>query len=160
MRKHLVYCSMFLLLSSCVSIELPGSKPAPAKDVEFAAPAAPFSRLKNAKIDQAWISSESGNTISYFSDCKSDPSLDSLTTQTLSALGDLKVISEKETSFNGREAKESLAEGRVDGVPVKLSILVFKKNSCNYTLTYGGTLANFPQETNTFEMFKSQFKAP
>lgn len=162
MRNHVFVCIMFLLLGSCVSVQLPGGKVTSAKDVSFSAPSSPFNEIKSDSSDKAWISGKTGNTISYLSECggKNEPTLQQLESDSLSALNSLKVLKSEDTSFNGRAARQTLAQGFVDGVSVQLSLLVFKKNGCNYTLTYGGVEKNFQNELNTFENFKQNFKAP
>lgn len=153
---------MLLLLTSCVSVQLPGSKITSAKDVEFNSPGSPFNEIKRGNTDKAWLSEKTGNTISYFSECggSSEPSLQQLENDSLAALIDLQTESSQELTFNGRAAQQSVSSGKIDGVPVKVALLVFKKNGCNYTLTYGGVAKNFSSELKQFEEFKQHFKAP
>ena len=162
MRNHTIVCITSILLGGCVSIELPGGKSKPAKDVVWTAPGSDFKELKDGVYDKAWISSKTGNTISYLSDCgaTSEPTLQQLETESLSSLNDLKVVVNDGISFNGRAARSSTASGTLDGVPVRVSLLVFKKNGCNYTLSYGGLEKQFAAEERAFENFKNNFKAP
>lgn len=161
MRNHVFVCIMSLLLGSCVSVNLPGRKSVPAKGVEFSAPGAPYRAIKSVNSDKAWLSERTGNTISFASDCGgADPSLQQMETESLLALSNLEITSSETLMFNGREARKSVSAGTVDGVPVKLSLLVFKKNNCNYVLSYGGVAAQFDAETSYFENFIARFKAP
>lgn len=160
MRNFFVVCIMSLLVASCISVNLPGRKSVPATGVEYSAPGAPFKSIDAAGSDKAWLSSDTGNTISFISDCGgSDPSLQQMETESLAALSNLDVKSDT-LMFNGREARSSVAQGTVDGIAVRLALLVFKKNNCNYTLSYGGVEKNFAPEQKHFEEFKAQFKAP
>ena len=153
---------MILLLGGCVSIELPGSKSKPAQNVAYNPPHAPFRDLKGGGFDKAWLSEKTGNTIAYISDCGNgnDPSLQQIEAESLSSLNNLQTLSSEEVSFNGRAALSSTSAGTLDGVPVRLSLLVFKKNGCNFTLSYGGTEKQFSSEVSQFEDFKRNFKAP
>lgn len=153
---------MSLLLSSCVSVELPSGKTKPAKDVTFSEPSSPFSSIKSKSADHAWQSSKTGNTISFLSECggTADPSLQSLETESLSALNKLEILKTETKTFNGREARQTISAGTIDGVPVALALVVFKKNGCNYTLSYGGVEKQFNSELSVFEKFKDGFKAP
>jgi hypothetical protein len=162
MRNHLVVCTLSLLLVTCVSVQMPGGKTQPAEGVSFQSPAAPFKEIQSPQIDKSWQSKATGNTISYFSNCggTADPSLESLEKDALNALNDLEVVHSEGFNFNGRAARKSLGKGQIDGVPVQLSVLVFKKNSCNYTLTYGGLEKNFKTELKAFDQFTQTFKAP
>ncbi len=162
MRNHLVIFILSLFLNACVSVELPGSKVSSAKDVQLQEPAAPFKPIKSANADRAWQSEKSGNTISYLSECgnATDPSLLQLETDSLAAVSKMDIISTKVFDFNSRAGRSTTVSGEVDGVPIKLELLVFKKNGCNFTLSFGGVLKNFDSEQKYFEDFKNHFKAP
>lgn len=162
MRNHFIVCITILLLGGCVSIELPGAKSKPAQNVAYTPPTTPFKDLKGAGFDKAWLSEKTGNTIAYTSDCGNgnDPSLQQIEAESLSSLNNLQTISSEEISFDGRAALSSTSSGTLDGVPVRLSLLVFKKNGCNYALSYGGTEKQFSSEISQFENFKRNFKAP
>jgi hypothetical protein len=153
---------MILSMSGCVSVELPNSKTTSAKDVQWKAPGSPFKEIKATNADKTWLSSRTGNTISFLSECgnAADPSLQSLESESLSALGKFTPISSRIYDFNGRAARNSVSSGEVDGVPVQLELLVFKKNGCNYTLSYGGVMKQYEAEHKIFEDFKQNFKAP
>lgn len=133
----------------------------PAKGVDFSAPAAPYKAIESANSDRAWLSDKTGNTISFASDCSgADPSLQQMENESLAALDNLEIKSSEALMFNGREARRSVSTGTVDGVPVQLLLVVFKKNNCNYVLSYGGVAVQFNTETSYFADFISTFKAP
>jgi hypothetical protein len=160
--QHFIFIFLSLTLGACVSVNIPTSSGTPAKDIKYDEPSSPFSSIKVKSGDKAWISSKTGNTISFLSDCNAsnDPSLQQLENDTLVVLDKLKILSTKQLDFNGREASATLAQGEVDGVPVKTQLLVFKKNNCNFTLSYGGVLSKFDSEKNYFDKFTESFKAP
>ena len=149
-------------MSGCVSVELPSSKTTSAKDVQWSEPSSPFKEIKATNADKTWLSSRTGNTISFLSECgnTADPSLQTLEAESLSAVGKINTISSRIYDFNGRAARNSVSSGEVDGVPVQLELLVFKKNGCNYTLSYGGVMKQYDAEHKIFEDFKQNFKAP
>lgn len=133
----------------------------PAKDVEFRAPASPFKEIQIESSDKAWLSEHTGNTISFLSECGGNElSLQHLATESMNALSELEIQKTEEFRYNGRAALQSLSQGKIDGVPVQLNLLVFKKNGCNFTLSYGGTKKNFEKEKQFFEIFKDGFRAP
>lgn len=160
--NHLVICALGLASGACVSVNLPNSAGSPAKNVEFSEPSAPFNEIKVKTTDKAWLSGKTGNTMSYYSDCNAstDPSLKQMETESINVLNKLDILNSKQYDFNGREALETIAQGEVDGVPVKTQLLVFKKNSCNYTITYGGLIQNFDLEVKFFQKFLESFRAP
>ncbi|WP_374075585.1 hypothetical protein [Bdellovibrio bacteriovorus] len=145
-----------------MSVQLPGGKVTSAKDVGFTEPRSPFKEMSGGNSDKAWISEKTGNTISYLSECggSNEPSLQQLENDSLSAISDLKVQQSDEVTFNGRAARQSVSLGKIDGVSVQIALMVFKKNGCNYTLSYGGVEKQFSSEQKYFEDFKQNFKAP
>lgn len=133
-----------------------------SKNVIYLPPSGDFSTITLDAADEAWISKTTGNTISYLSDCsgKNDGNLESLQNESLNALNDLKIIETKELSFNSRAALSTVANGKLDGVSVAIKILTFKKNNCNYNITYAGISEKFDKELSDFDAFLKNFKAP
>lgn len=151
----------FLFLSHCVSVKLNNTEVSPAKDIRFESPNSQiFSEIKVLSSDKAWISKSTGNTISYYSDCQknSDPSLELMQSDAISVLENPKILQENQIEFNMRKAQESISEGSVDGVLIKMKILVFKKNGCNIIISYGGVKKNFNLELSEFQNFLTHFK--
>lgn len=162
MKSNLLLMSAgALAIIACISVKIPTGKGTTAKDVVYQAPSKPYEDIKNAAADKAWISGATGNTISYLSECNgsADPSLQQLENEMLTVLNKLKIVETKELEFNGRDARSTIAEGELDGVPVKTELLIFKKNGCNFTLSYGGVLKNFNQERKHFQQFTQNFNA-
>lgn len=155
-------CILSLTLTSCVSLQLSGGKFSPAKGVEYKEPLAPFKEIKSTNADKAWINEKSGNTISYLSECgnSNEPTLQQLQNESLSSLNRLEQINEEEITYNGRAAILSKNKGELDGVPVQISLLVFKKNGCSYTLSFGGVATKASLDEKNFQYFKDNFKAP
>ncbi len=151
-----------LLLASCVSVNLPSTSGHKAEKVSYLEPSDPFSEITAKDSDQAWISAENGNTISYISDCNNpvDPPLSQLENEILGVLNNQKTISSNQINFNSREALQTVAQGIVDGVLVKMKLVTFKKNNCSYSLVYGGVESKFDLEVQHFEKFLKEFKAP
>lgn len=162
MRNHIFVYFFFLILGGCVSVQLPGGKVTPAKDVEFQPPTAPFKEIKTANSDKTWLSGKTGNTISFLSECggNSDPSLEQIESDSLSAMSHTQNLKTEELSYNGRAARQTVSKGTLDGVSVQMRLLVFKKNGCNYTLSFGGLENRFSSEEKYFETFLKGFKAP
>jgi hypothetical protein len=162
MKLKNILLIMILLLSGCVSVKIGGAKGVPATGISLEAPAAPFKEIKSSSADRAWLSDKTGNTISYFSECgnPNDPSLATLESDALTALNDYQTLKSQDLTFNERAARQTTAHGQVDGVDVQLMVVVFKRNSCNYTVSYGGVQKNFDKESGAFQKFLSKFKAP
>jgi hypothetical protein len=160
--KIIFWLFMITLFHGCVSVNLPKSSGVKAEKVAYRAPASPFSEINSENADQAWISEKKGNTISYLSDCNNpvDPPLAQIEAETLAVLSDLKILNTERINFNSREALQTLAQGQVDGVVVRMKLVTFKKNSCSYTLVYGGLKRNFDSEMGHFDNFIKGFRAP
>ncbi len=148
--------------TGCISVNLGPKGPEKSKNVGVQAPLAPYQVLKGARADGAWQNPADGNSISYLSTCneQSDPSLEIATDEVISALGNSKTLSQKKLEFDGREALDTLAEARVEGVPTKIHALVFKKNGCLYTLSLIGLTKSFDKGEPYFDAFVKGFRAP
>lgn len=149
-------------LSSCVTVNLGGGKTTTAQGVSYNQPQKPFEEIKLQDADHAWQNKTSGNTISYLSTCNdpADPGLKAARGDFLASLNGLKIISESESEFNGREALATVAEGSVDGVKTRLDLLLFKKNNCLYTLSYVALAKSYEADREAYNDFAQSFKAP
>jgi hypothetical protein len=161
MKNLILMCIVALFFCNCVSVNLPNGKTKRAEDVIFDPPKEPFKEISSTNADKTWISDKTGNTISYLSECGgADPTLPQMESDLLSAMNKLNIQQSEDTEFNSREARRTVATGEVDGVAVQLQIMVFKKNGCNYTLSYGGVHKKFGSEQKIFDAFLKSFKAP
>lgn len=117
--------------------------------------------LKTQSGDKTWIEKDSKNTISFMSECGgADPSLDILSNEVHSVLTESESKPPQKDIYNDREALFQESHGKIDGIPMKISSVVFKKNSCNYVITYSGQSKNFDQHKSVFSEFLRGFKAP
>jgi hypothetical protein len=149
-------------LTGCVSVSLSGEQAKKAKDFNYEAPAAPFVELKNETVDKAWLNQKNGNTMAFLSECgsKHEPSLKTMEAENLSALTNLQILDSKNEQYNDRESIETTAKGQVDGIPINMTVLLFKKNSCNFTITYVGRQKVFADDIKKYKQFKEKFKVP
>ncbi len=155
--------AMLCFFTSCVSVNLGGGSAGKrAEGVHIVAPKSPFSKETRADLDGAWINSKSGNTISYLTDCQdnTDPSLDSIVQGAMTGLSDLKIDSTSNEMVQEREARRVVAVGKVDGVPSKIDLMVFRRNHCIYLLSYVGVQKAFEQDHAQFDEFIHGFRAP
>jgi hypothetical protein len=165
MKNHFIKLIFILfgcfIYTSCITIGL--SKNAePAKNLNYLPPENPFAEMKSKTGDKSWISNKTGNTISYISDCSAnnDPSLEQLENDALSGIEKLEVKESSYKDFNQRTSKQTTASGNVDGVPIVIKVISFKKNNCSYNLVYGGKSQHFEEEKSIFNHFVEGFKAP
>ncbi|MEI7973917.1 MAG: hypothetical protein WCH11_06075, partial [Bdellovibrio sp.] len=69
MSHSLALCSIFFLLSSCISVNVGPRKPTPSKSVRIQEPHLSYRGLKIEGLDRAWRSSSSGVTLGFLSEC-------------------------------------------------------------------------------------------
>jgi len=165
LNYHLITRTLFLFhliaLVSCVSVNLKPQSIKRSEGTKFTEPPPPFRVIENPSVDFAWQSSKTGNTLAYASEChnRSEITLDMMEQESLAAIMNARIMDSQTMEYNDREAKQIVAEGYVDGVAIKIAILLFKKNDCNYTLTFVGRKKHFDTEFNYFKKFKESFKA-
>lgn len=154
--------ALCLPTSGCISLNIGPKGPEKSAGAVAKPPPSTYTELKGVRADGAWRNSKSGNTISYLSTCNdpADPSLDMATDEVLSGLGPTKNLVQKKIEFEGREALDSEAEARVEGIPTKIHALLFKKNGCLYTLSLVGLAKSFEAGQADFENFVKGFTAP
>jgi hypothetical protein len=158
-----IFASLFFIFTivSCVSVQIPTTVVEKAKNVTFKAPAGLFKSAKSPSSDQMWVSSKTASTISYFTSCSSsEPSLKAIRTNAFSSLEQVEVSKEESIQINEREGLKSNIDGSLEGVPVKVQFIVFKKNSCSYHLSYVALKQNFEKELDQFSSFVQSFRAP
>ncbi len=150
------------LVTSCVSIGFRPPTPIKSESVKFSAPPAPFKKTQSPHVDSAWQDTASGGTISFLSDCQNptDPSLQNILKGVTSQLESVAFNFSNTIEYNSREALHSSLDGKVDGVPTRLELVVFKKNSCIYILTYAAAAPAFGLHQRLFANFVKEFKAP
>lgn len=159
---HWILPLTFIGLTGCVNLSLPTGSGKQAQGVKFTAPASPYQNLSTDVADRAWVSSKTGNTISFLSDCggKMDPTLQQLQSESLNVLSKLKIEDEQTIPYNGRQAMVATASGDLDGIAIKMKVLNLKKNSCNYNLSYTAISQHFDKELSQFQSFINEFQAP
>lgn len=157
----LLLVSASLLLNGCVSVNLGPRKAGRASNIRYQAPGVDFQDADNSSADKAWQSRKTGSTISFLSECP-EPSLplEAMTREFVGVLKDSRFLEQNEKFFNGREALQSVAVGSLDGIPMKIESLVFKRNSCSYLLTFVARQDRFNEEVQQFLSFLDGFQAP
>lgn len=150
-----------LVITGCVSVKLSSDdhQQAEPNKLKYKDPARPFEKTELSQADKAWQSPKTGNSISFFSDCKSNTlPLKSIRTNLFTGIESLKVIDESILNFNDREALRSIVLGKMEGIPIKVNLIVFKKNMCTYSLSYVALIDQYDQELASFLRFVESFK--
>ncbi len=97
-------------------------------------------------------------TVNATCDKKTDAPLDVLTNHLLIGLTDREVADRSIVSFDGREAERVTIEAKLDGVPIRMTTLVMKKNWCVYDLVYAAPPDSFASHLEEFEQMLAGFR--
>jgi hypothetical protein len=85
-------------------------------------------------------------------------SLESLTRQLLIGYTERRVISQERAMLDGREALHTVAEAKLDGVPMRFELYVLKRNGCVFDLSYAAPPARADGGRLDFHRFVAGFQ--
>ena len=95
--------------------------------------------VEPGSADAAWWNADLRSTIYAASQCGTqyeDSSLDRLASHLTSGLDDRQEVERAELFVGERAALLRVVEGHLDGVPVRIAAVVFKRNRCNFDLLF------------------------
>lgn len=121
---------------------------------------ATWSQVKLGKAMVAFHNNALGSTISTDSFCEqayNDSSLKSLTQQLLPGMQDIQILSEEPFMLSDRGALQTILSANLDGLPVKLSLVVVKKDWCLFDFFLVSNEENFMAAHQDFESFYQGF---
>lgn len=149
-------------LTACVSVKIGDNEVKRAEEVKYTEPSEPFEKFDAEHVDAAWTNPKNGNALSFLSDCNESGNLPLMHIRkgVVKGIERLKVTRSEEKTYNKRQALYSEVSGHVDGVPSRLSLMIFRKNNCLYILTYVGLQEVFETDKIIFHNFLKEFKAP
>lgn len=110
--------------------------------------------------DVSWFNPEDGSTIMANSYCKGvqDAPLEALTQHLFIGMTEQKIITQNKLTISAREALESKAEAKIDGVKRTFQILVLKKDSCVYDVILSSSPSAFENNLPAFKQVVSGLK--
>ncbi len=152
--------------NSCVSIDISKTNQVRDSNIKFHAPDKPYQVAPLSSVDGAWRNTETGDSISYISECDSstDPSLDSIHKGILQGIENLKIVSSEYKKYNSRQALFTTVNGELDGIGTQMQFVIFKKNQCIYVLTnisyMKGANTNGATSSQDFQIFLEKFEVP
>ena len=117
-------------------------------------------RIKIKGGDLAYWNKHYDTTITVNSTCEQNKikyGLKALSNSLVIGIDDKQLISSKETNISGEKALRSIYLGKVSGIPIKISTVVFKKGNCIYDFSYASTPDWFDPGFKDFNDFISQF---
>ena len=86
-----------------------------------------------------------------------DRPLDALAGELTSVLSDRTTVSTQDMMLDGRGALRVFVEGKMDGVPLKMDVVVIKKNNCNFDFVSVTPTDASNEVKNDFEGFLKSF---
>lgn len=87
-----------------------------------------------------------------------DAPLPRLAKELFQRLQERKITSEKNLTLDGRAALRMQGGGRMDGVPIRMDVVVMKKDFCLYDFVYFAPPATYAQGVGDFEEYLHGFR--
>ena len=122
-------------------------------------PGAAWKPVRLQTADLSWFQPTTGSTLLVNSNCKGvkDVPLHSLTQHLLIGMTEKKIRSQEIIPFSNREALETEAQSKVDGVPHRMKMLVFKKDGCVYDLVFTAHPNFYEEDLAAYARTKGSF---
>lgn len=113
--------------------------------------------LRTANV--AWFNDALQASLLVNSHCEGvgDSSLEGLTNDLLMGMTERQILSQARLPSSRREALESIATAKLDGVPRKLTLFVLKKDSCVYDIVLDASPATFDAARPAYEQVRDGF---
>ncbi|MAF91992.1 MAG: hypothetical protein CL674_12045 [Bdellovibrionaceae bacterium] len=161
LKKHILLIAFCFSVIGCVSIDV-APETESAEGLVYKSPGGSFERRDAENLDAYFVDKKSGNSISLKSSCfdPADPSIENLESTAFTGMNIEKEISKEEITYNSRAALNTRKLVKIDGVPVLVQMLIFKKNNCNYLISHVGVEKTFPNTESNFKNFLDQLRAP
>ena len=127
---------------------------------DVGSPGAGWEAVKPGGADKAWFNEGLGATIYTDSNCGprfAESRVEDLATEVTAGVRDMTTDLEVYRSIGSREGIVRTHTGKLDGVPVRLSIAVVNRNACNYDFVYIGQIGKFDEGYAAFEAVMDGF---
>lgn len=163
MKKQLVATIIIIVIPfffvSCVSSIFKDKPPTFSREIKLIEPMPPFIKTETS-VYPSWKSTKSGNVIAIISDCNdvSSYKLSSLHQLIEDSLDDIKVLKEETISIQNRPTLLRVISAQLDGHPIEIESISFKKKSCGYVAYLSGKLNTLAADRLQFEQFINGFK--
>jgi len=163
MKKQLVATFSVIvipfLFASCISTLLKETHPSFSKEISLTDPEKPFTKT-DTSIFPSWKNTTTGNVISIISDCAENTSykLSNLHQLIESGLDDIKLLKEESLTFQKKPALSRIVHAYLDGQPIEIQSVSFKRKSCGYVVTLSGKINNLSFDRPQFEHFINGFR--
>jgi hypothetical protein len=154
--KNLLFFSLFTILISCSTESGAYKKSNNVENLLLKNTPKPWSEINNEGSDYALQNTKTKSLFLFNSACRKyeASSLNNLTTSLFSGLEEFKELENKSVPYQGREAIEIAATGKLDGVQRFFRIVTFQKNNCIYDFVLISTnQKNLDNDSNDLKLF-------
>ncbi len=147
-----------ILMVSCVSTILKEKEPTFSKQINYKDPQVNFVKL-NVSVYPTWKNSKTGNVISIVSDCSENFSgtLTSLQQLIAGSIEEAKIMKQESITLQGKPALLYLTEGQLDGQPIAVRSISFKRKACGYVSALSGRPTSLAADLKAYESFNESF---
>ena len=163
MKKQFVASAILIILPilmvSCVSSLLKENPPKFSKEVQWSEPKKPFEKI-DTPVYPAWKNKVTGNVISIVSDCGNSSQVGLLALHQLieSSVEEFKLIKEEKIIFQDKTALVHFSQGELDGAPIEIQSLSFRRKDCGYLTALSGKRNNLEDDRKKFELFNESLR--
>lgn len=122
-------------------------------------PGAGWERVLLEQGDVSWVHGPTSAALLVNSHCEGvqDSPLESLTGDLMMGMTEREILSQKRVPWSRREALETVAQAKLDGVPRKLALFVMKKDGCVYDIVLSAPVSGFDAALPGYEALKAEF---
>lgn len=119
-----------------------------------------WQRVDRFAGDVAFMNPDTSAVIMANASCADyeDAPLRSLTRHLLIGFTDREILQEAEVTLDGREALVTTVLAELDGVDVKMTLCVLKKNRCIYDMSYTSPVPVYDRGLDDFRVFMGGFQ--
>jgi hypothetical protein len=116
--------------------------------------------VKIETADLAWYHDPTGATLLANSHCEGvdDAPLEALTQHLLMGTTERQILSQEKKPFSGREAMDTHAQAKLDGVLTTMRLFVLKKDGCVYDLVLTSPPDTFDNADRVFSRVLENFE--
>ena len=128
-------------------------------DYTVGQPGAGWQRVQLENNNVSWFNESVGAGLLVNSYCEgvADAPLEGLTGELLIGTTEREILEQSVRPWSGREAMETVAVARLDGVQRKRSMFVLKKDGCVYDVIYDAPIARYDAGYSGYERVRDGF---
>lgn len=126
---------------------------------EAGEPGPGWERVRLDQADVAWMHGATTSTLILNSHCEGvqDAPLEALTNELLMGTTEREFLSQEKVPWSRREALETIAAAKLDGVPRRYALFVLKKDGCVYDIVLSSPQEAFDAARPAYESVKQRF---